>query len=135
MEALGGWDLNRCGLVGAHGSSWVGFRSPWVGSDCHGWGSNRHWWVQIAWVAMGGFRSLSVAMGPLVLVGGHGFALRGLPRVLGLVVVTKNRSNLVFLLLLLFVFVGMDLTMVAIDGGGGGVGCDCDCGGGGGGGG
>ena len=132
MEALGGWDSNRCGLVGARGLSWVGFRSPWVEF-------RSHWWVQIAWVAMGGFRSLSVAIGPLVLVGGHGFALRGLPRVLGLVVVTKNRSNLVFLLLLLFVFVGMDLTMVAIDvgGGGGGVGCDCDCdcGGGGGGGG
>ena len=92
MEALDGWDSDRCGLVGARGSPWVGFRSPWVGSDCRGWGSNHHGWVQIMWVAMGGFRSLSVAVGQLVLVGGRGFALRGLLRVLGLVVVAKNGS-------------------------------------------
>ena len=35
-------------------------------------------------------------MGPLVLVGGCGFACHGPPRVLGLVVVAENGSDLVF---------------------------------------
>ena len=43
-----------------------------------------------------GFRSPWAGMGPLVLMGGHGFARHGSPRVLGLVVVAKNGSNLVF---------------------------------------
>ena len=37
-------------------------------------------------------------MGPLVLVGGRGFACHGPPRVLGLVVVAENGSDLVFFL-------------------------------------
>ena len=48
---------------------------------------------------MGGFRSAQVGfrsswagVGPLVLVGGRGFARHGPPRVLGLVVVAKNES-------------------------------------------
>ena len=52
---------------------------------------------------MGGFRSAQVGfrspwagIGPLVLVGGRGFARHGSPRVLGLVVVRKNGSVLVF---------------------------------------
>ena len=36
-------------------------------------------------------------MGPLVLVGGCGFACHGPPRVLGLVVVAENRFDLVYL--------------------------------------
>uniref|UniRef100_A0A7N2MXR1 Prolamin-like domain-containing protein n=1 Tax=Quercus lobata TaxID=97700 RepID=A0A7N2MXR1_QUELO len=47
VEALGGWDSDRCGLVDARGSPWVGFRSPWVASNRRGWDSNRHGWVQI----------------------------------------------------------------------------------------
>ena len=35
-------------------------------------------------------------MGPLVLVGGRGFACHGPPRVLGLVVVAENGFDLVF---------------------------------------
>ena len=68
----------------------------WVLVARHGWGLDRHGWVQIVvggvQITMGGFRSLSVAVGQLVLVGGRGFALRGLLRVLGLVVVAKNGS-------------------------------------------
>ena len=52
---------------------------------------------------MGGFRSAQVGfrspwagIGPLVLVGGRGFARHGSRRVLGLVVVRKNGSVLVF---------------------------------------
>ena len=52
---------------------------------------------------MGGFKSAQVGfkspwagMGPLVLMGGRGFARHGSPRVLGLVVVAKNGSVLVF---------------------------------------
>ena len=52
---------------------------------------------------MGGFRSAQVgfrllwaSVGPLVLVGGRGFARHGQPRVLGLVVVAENGSVLVF---------------------------------------
>ena len=45
---------------------------------------------------MGGFRSPWVGVGPLVLVGGHGFARHRSPRVLGLVVVAENGSVLVF---------------------------------------
>ena len=45
---------------------------------------------------MGGFRSPWAGMGPLVLVGGRGFACHGPPRVLGLVVVAENGSDLVF---------------------------------------
>ena len=43
-----------------------------------------------------GFRSSWVGMGPLVLMGGRGFARHGPPRVLGLVVVAENGSVLVF---------------------------------------
>ena len=63
-------------------------------------------------------------MGPLVLVGGRGFACHGPPRVLGLVVVAENGSDLVlffiFYFLLSFEFVGIDLAVVDVDGGSGG---------------
>ena len=64
-------------------------------------------------------------MGPLVLVGGRGFACHGPPRVLGLVVVAENGSDLVFFILffyflLSFEFVGIDLAVVDVDGGSGG---------------
>ena len=52
---------------------------------------------------MGGFRSAQVGfrsswagVGPLVLMGGCGFARHGPPQVLGLVVVAENGSVLVF---------------------------------------
>ena len=48
-------------------------------------------WTQV------GFRSPWIGMGPLVLVGGHGFARHGPLRVLGLVVVVENGSNFVFI--------------------------------------
>ena len=55
---------------------------------------------------MGGFRSAQVGfrlpctgVGPLVLVGGHGFARHGPLRVLGLVVVAENGSDLVYFIL------------------------------------
>ena len=58
---------------------------------------------------MGGFRSAQVGfrspwagVGPLVLMGGRGFAHHGLPRVLGLVVVAENGSDLV---LFFFIFI------------------------------
>ena len=55
-----------------------------------------------------GFRLLWASVGPLVLVGGRGFARHGQPRVLGLVVVAENGSVLVFfLLLLLFFYLGL----------------------------
>ena len=43
-----------------------------------------------------GFRSPWASVGPLVLMGGRGFARHGPPRVLGLVVVAENGSDLVF---------------------------------------
>ena len=43
-----------------------------------------------------GFRLLWASVGPLVLVGGRGFARHGQLRVLGLVVVAKNGSVLVY---------------------------------------
>ena len=43
-----------------------------------------------------GFRSPWAGMGPLVLMGVRGFARHGSPRVLGLVVVAKNGSVLVY---------------------------------------
>ena len=46
---------------------------------------------------MGGFKSPWAGMGPLVLVGGRGFAHHGPPRILGLVVVAENGSDLVYL--------------------------------------
>ena len=82
---------------------------------------------------MGGFRSAQVGfrsswagVGPLVLVGGRGFARHGPLRVLGLVVMGENRFDLVLyfycflFLFLLFGFVGMDLAVVDVDGGSGG---------------
>ena len=77
-----------------------------------------------------GFRSSWVGMGPLVLMGGRGFARHGPPRVLGLVVVAENGSVLVFffiiIIIFLFGFVGMDLAVVDVDGGsGGGSGGGC----------
>ena len=73
-------------------------------------------------LAQVGFKSPWVGVGPLVLVGGRGFAHLGLLRVLGLVVVVENGSDLVFiyLLLLLFGFVGVDLAVEDVDGGSGG---------------
>ena len=71
-----------------------------------------------------GFRLLWASVGPLVLVGGRGFARHGQPRVLGLVVVAENGSVLVFffiiIIIFLFGFVGMDLAVVDVDGGSGG---------------
>ena len=70
-----------------------------------------------------GFRLLWASVGPLVLVGGRGFARHGQPRVLGLVVVAENGSVLVFIIIIiifLFGFVGMDLAVVDVDGGSGG---------------
>ena len=64
-----------------------------------------------------GFRSSWVGVGPLVLMGGRGFARHGPPRVLGLVVVAENGSVLVFFF---FRFVGMDLVVVDVDGSSGG---------------
>ena len=52
-----------------------------------------------------GFRSSWVGVGPLVLMGGRGFARHGPPRVLGLVVVAENGSVLVFF----FFFFNLDL--------------------------
>ena len=75
-----------------------------------------------------GFRSLWAGVGPLVLVGGRGFARHGPLRVLGLVVVGENGFDLVLyfycflFLFLLFGFVGMDLAVVDVDGDGGGGG-------------
>ena len=64
---------------------------------------------------MGGFRSAQVGfkspctgVGPLVLVGGCGFARHGPLRVLGLVVVAENGSDLVyFILFILFFYLGL----------------------------
>ena len=71
-----------------------------------------------------GFRLLWASVGPLVLVGGRGFACHGQPRVLGLVVVAENGFDLIWFIylfiLLLFGFVGMDLAVVDVDGGSGG---------------
>ena len=72
-----------------------------------------------------GFKSPCTGVGPLVLVGGRGFARHGPLRVLGLVVVGENGFDLVLyfycflFLFLLFGFVGMDLAVVDVDGGGG----------------
>ena len=52
-------------------------------------------------LAQVGFRSPWAGVGLLVLVGGRGFACHGPPRVLGLVVVAKNGSNLVFFFLII----------------------------------
>ena len=83
-------------------------------------------------LAQMGFRSSWAGEGPLVLVGGRGFAHHRPPRVLGLVVVAENGSDLVLFLfilfyfiyfiyfILLFGFVGMDLAVVDVDGGSGG---------------
>ena len=66
------------------------------------------WWL---WLAVGGFRSTKVGfrslwagVGPLVLMGGCGFARHGPPQVLGLVVVAENGFDLVFFLFFCFLF-------------------------------
>ena len=51
-----------------------------------------------------GFRSSWVGVGPLVLMGGRGFARHGPPQVLGLVVVAKNGSVLVFFFFLIWIY-------------------------------
>ena len=48
-------------------------------------------------LAQVGFRSPWAGVGPLVLVGGRGFAHHGPSRVLGLVVVAENGFDLVYL--------------------------------------
>ena len=60
---------------------------------------------------MGGFRSAQVGfrsswagVGPLVLMGGRGFARHGPPKVLGLVVVAENGSVLVFFFFLIWIY-------------------------------
>ena len=52
-----------------------------------------------------GFRSPRIGMGPLVLVGGHGFACHGPLQVLGLVVVVENGSDLVFIFIFLIIII------------------------------
>ena len=61
---------------------------------------------QWSWLAVGGFKSAQVGfkspwagVGPLVLVGGCGFARHGQPRVLGLVVVAENGFEFFFFFL------------------------------------
>ena len=44
-------------------------------------------------------------MGPLVLVGGRGFARHGPLRVLGLVVVAENGSDLVLFFIFIFIII------------------------------
>ena len=58
-------------------------------------------------LAQVGFRSLWAGVGPLVLMGGRDFARHGPPRVLGLVVVAENGSNLVFLFLFIYFYLGL----------------------------
>ena len=55
-------------------------------------------------LAQVGFKSPWVGVGPLVLVGGRGFAYLGLLRVLGLVVVVENGSDLVFIYLFIYYY-------------------------------
>ena len=49
-----------------------------------------------------GFKSPCTGVGPLVLVGGRGFARHGPLRVLGLVVVAENGSDLVYFILFFY---------------------------------
>ena len=70
-------------------------------------------------LAQVGFKSPWAGVGPLVLMGGCGFARHGQPRVLGLVVVAEN-GFLFFYFFYFFWFVGMDLAVVDVDGGSGG---------------
>jgi len=51
---------------------------------------------------VGGFRLSWAGMGPLVLMGGRGFARHGPPRILGLVVVAENGSDLVLVLVFFY---------------------------------
>lgn len=74
--------------MGGRVSSWVGFRSPWVGVDHCGWDSDRHG-----------------VMGDHGAVGAHGWLWFCSPLAtvgLGLVVVVENGSDLV---LFCFVFI------------------------------
>ena len=61
----------------------MGFRSSWV-SGCS--------WVLVA--CCGWVQIIRVAVGPLLLMGGHGFALHGSLQVLGFVVVAENGFDL-----------------------------------------
>ena len=54
-------------------------------------------------LAQVGFRSPWAGVGPLVLVGGHGFACHGPLQVLGLVVVVENGSDFVFFFFLIII--------------------------------
>ena len=49
-----------------------------------------------------GFKLPCTGVGPLVLVGGRGFARHGPLRVLGLVVVAENGSDLVYFILFFY---------------------------------
>ena len=49
-----------------------------------------------------GFKSPCTGVGPLVLMGGRGFARHGPLRVLGLVVVAENGSDLVYFILFFY---------------------------------
>ena len=53
-------------------------------------------------LAQVGFRSPWAGVGPLVLVGGRGFAHHGPLRVVGLVVLAENGFDLVFFFVFLF---------------------------------
>ena len=52
-----------------------------------------------------GFRSPWVGVGQLVLVGDRGFACHGTSRVLGLVVMVENGSDLVFFIFYFLFFI------------------------------
>ena len=54
-----------------------------------------------------GFRSSWAGVGPLVLVGGRGFARHRSPRVLGLVVVAENGSVLFFFFNYYYYYLGL----------------------------
>ena len=55
-------------------------------------------------LAQVGFRSPWAGVGPLVLMGGRGFACHRPPQVLGLVVVAENGSDFVFYFFYLFFY-------------------------------
>ena len=68
MEALDGWDSDRCGLVGARGSPWVGLRSPWVASDRRGWGFRSPW---VGSNCVGGYGWVQIIVSGCGAVGAH----------------------------------------------------------------
>ena len=98
--------------MGGFRLSWVGFKSPWVGSDYVG----GYGWVQI--VVSG--------CGAVGACGWSWFCSTWATASLGFG--GCGKKWIFFFSFFFFGFVGMDLTVVAIDASGG-VGCDFDCGG------